>query len=144
MNDRVLRTASRLIIPFAIVYGSYVTVYGHLSPGGGFPGGALLAATVVLYTLTWGGNPRTLRRSYRASERMESGALLLFIAIGVVGIYRGKHFLTNLDAGIPAGEFGAVLSAGFIPIIGIAIGIKVANTVIRLFHAMIEDRTDAS
>jgi multicomponent Na+:H+ antiporter subunit B len=139
VNDPVLRTASRVIIPFAIVYGSYVTVYGHLSPGGGFPGGALLAAAVILYTLTWGEGRLSSSRSRHASERLESGALLVYVAIGVFGIVRGTPFLTNLGTGIPPGEMGTIISAGFIPIIGILIGLKVAGTVIRLFHAMLRD-----
>ena len=139
MNDQVLQTVSRMIIPFAIVYGSYVTIYGHITPGGGFPGGTLLAAAVILYTLSWGRGRASSETAHRVSERMESGALLLYIAVGVVGVIRGGAFLTNLATGIPAGEFGAVISAGFIPVIGVAIGVKVANTVIRLFHAMIEE-----
>lgn len=139
MSDPVLRTASRIIIPFAIVYGSYVVVYGHLSPGGGFPGGALLAAAVILYTLTWGKGRLSSHQSLRASERMESGALLVYVVIGFFGIYRGTTFLTNLGAGIPPGEMGTIISAGFIPVIGILIGVKVANTVIRLFHELLRD-----
>lgn len=144
MVDQVLRTTSRIVIPFVIVYGSYVTIYGHLSPGGGFPGGALLAAAVILYTLTWGETHGTSAPAHHVSERLENGALLTYVAIGIVGILSGHSFLTNLDTGIPAGRFGTVLSAGFIPILGVLIGTKVANTVIRLFHAMIEDHGDES
>ncbi len=142
MNDSVLSVAARVIIPFAIVYGSYVTVYGHLSPGGGFPGGTLLATAVVLYTLTYGKDRASRKAAHHISERLESGALFIYIMIGTYGIYRGGTFLTNLETGVPAGEFGTVLSAGFIPIIGILIGVKVANTVIRLFHAMIDTEAD--
>lgn len=144
MRDQVLRTASRILIPFAIVYGSYVTVYGHLSPGGGFPGGALLAAAVVLYTLTWN-KGRVFSDKFRQnSRRAESVTLLIYIAVGFFGIIQGRNFLTNLAAGLPPGEAGTVVSAGFIPLISILISLKVANTVIRLFYSMIEEKSDKS
>lgn len=142
MNDQILQTISRIIIPPVIVFGSYVTVYGHITPGGGFPGGTLLAAAVILYTLSWGRGGKSATIGHRASEGLESGALLLYLLIGGGGVYWGGAFLTNLGTGIAPGEFGTVISAGFIPVIGVLIGVKVANTVVRLFHAMIEDDRD--
>lgn len=140
MNDSVLRVVSRIVIPFAIVYGSYVTVYGHLSPGGGFPGGALLAAAVILYTLALDRSAENY--SHAVSERIESGALLVYIVIGVVGVLLANSFLSNLSTGVPAGRMGTLLSAGFIPVIGVAIGAKVANTVLRFFRSMVEEESD--
>lgn len=135
--DRVLSLAARLVIPFVIVYGAYVTVYGHISPGGGFPGGALLAAALILGTLTFGrgGIPGRAGEGH-SSEWFESGALLLYLTVGSIGVWGGGAFLSNLSTGVPAGVWGTVLSGGFIPLIGIAIGVKVAATMVKLFETM--------
>lgn len=139
MNDTILKTVSRAVIPLSIVYGSYIVIYGHLTPGGGFPGGAILGAAAILYTLVFGLERVSRKISHRVSVRLESGSLLLFIAVGLTGVVIGGAFLENLHAGFPAGEFASVLSGGTIPVLGVIIGIKVANTMIRLFHSMIED-----
>jgi multicomponent Na+:H+ antiporter subunit B len=138
MDDQIVRVISRIIIPFIQVYGVFVVMHGHLSPGGGFPGGAILGASIILYTLAFGAEAGAKMIPHRTSKWLESGAILLYIAIGLVGIGVGRTFLTNRAAGFPMGELGNVISAGFIPFITIAIGIKVASTMITLFHTMIE------
>lgn len=138
MDDQVVRTVSRIVIPFAVVYGSYIMIHGHLSPGGGFPGGALLGAALVLYTLIYGVGRGARKMNRHVSERLEAGSVLSYVAVGTVGIVAGGEFLTNLDSGIAAGEFGAVVSAGFIPVIGVIIGVKVAATLVKMFHRMVD------
>ncbi len=144
MDDIVVKTVSRVVIPFALVYGCYVVFHGHLSPGGGFPGGAILAAAVVLYTLVYGLKRASAKVTHRVSSRLESGTLLVYIVIGAVGIIAGRTFLTNLSAGFPAGRAGSVVSGGMIPLISVAIGLKVGSTLVTLFHAMIHDDSEAS
>lgn len=138
MDDQVIRTVSRIVIPFAVVYGSYVMIQGHLSPGGGFPGGALLGSALVLYTLIYGIGRGAAKINRHVSERLEAGTVLAYVLVGTVGIAVGHEFLTNLESGIFAGEFGEIVSAGFIPVIGVIIGIKVAATLVKMFHRMVD------
>ncbi len=138
MDDQIVRVVSRIIIPFIQVYGVFVVMHGHLSPGGGFPGGAILGASIILYTLAYGAEAGSQMISHSTSKWLESGAILLFVAVGLVGIAAGQSFLTNQAAGFSMGELGNILSAGFIPIITIAIGVKVASTMITLFHTMVD------
>ncbi len=138
MDDQIVRVISRMIIPFIQVYGIFVVLHGHLSPGGGFPGGAILGASIILYTLVFGAKAGAQLIPHTTSKWLESGAILLFIAIGMIAVGTGRSFLTNRATGFAMGELGNIISAGFIPVISVAIGIKVGSTMITLFLTMID------
>ena len=115
----LLQTGSRLLAPMILLLGIYVFVNGHLTPGGGFQGGAIMASAVLLLLLT---DPMR-RFSHRLISRIESTAGLLFVAIGLLGLLFAGGFL---DARfLPQGWFGALFSAGAIPLIYSLIGLKV-------------------
>jgi len=143
MTDKIVKSITRLIIPFIQVYGVFIILHGHVSPGGGFSGGALFGTSLILFTLVFGMAPAKKKFSHRASEIAESGGIMLFMAIGIIGMILTGKFLTNIEAGFPLGEPGMLLSAGIIPLLMIGIGIKVASTMISLFHLLVEgDETD--
>ncbi len=144
MDDVVVRTVARVVIPFALLYGCYVVFHGHLSPGGGFPGGAVLGSAVVLYTLVYGLRRGASKVTHRISARLESGTLLTYVGVGLLGIIAGGTFLTNLAAGFPAGRPGSIVSAGMIPVISVIIGLKVGSTLVTLFHTMLGDDSEGS
>lgn len=139
MNDLFVKITTRLILPFIQLYGVYVIIHGHLSPGGGFSGGAIVAASIVLYTLAFGLEDAQKRMPHKVSSKIETGGILVFIAFGFVGIMFGETFLANQAAGFPMGTLGNILSAGMIPIVTFAIGLKVMSTVVTLFHTMLEE-----
>lgn len=139
MNDIIIKTITRITIPFAQVYGIFIILNGHISPGGGFAGGAIIGTTIILYTLVFGREKGNKKFSHRVSEIAESGGILLFILIGMIGLLIGGSFLTNIDAGFPEGTLGSILSGGMIPLLMIAIGIKVTSTMINLFTLLIDE-----
>lgn len=115
----LLSTGTRLLVPLILLLGAYVFVNGHLTPGGGFQGGAILASAILLLLLT---DP--LRRiSHRLITAIESTAGLVFVGIGVLGIFLAGGFLDNRI--LPIGRLGELFSAGAIPIIYSFIGLKV-------------------
>ncbi len=139
MDDLFVKVTTKMILPFIQIYGIYVIIHGHLSPGGGFSGGAIVAASIVLYTLAYGLDKGQKRMPHGISSKIETGGILFYIGIGFVGIFFGYPFLTNKAAGFPMGELGRVLSAGLIPMVTIAIGLKVMSTIVTLFHTMLEE-----
>lgn len=139
MNDIIIKTISRIVIPFAQVYGIFIILNGHISPGGGFAGGAIIGTSLILYTLVFGREAGNKKFSHRISEIAESGGIMLFILIGLIGLIIGGSFLTNIDAGFPEGSIGSILSGGMIPLLMIAIGIKVTSTMINLFTLLIDE-----
>ena len=140
MNDIIIKNITRIVIPFAQIYGIYIILNGHISPGGGFAGGAIIGTTLILYTLVFGREKGKKKFSHKVSEIAESGGIMFFILIGLIGMIIGGSFLMNIDAGFPEGELGTILSGGMIPLLMIAIGIKVTSTMINLFNLLIEER----
>lgn len=139
MNDIIIKNITRIVIPFAQVYGIYVILNGHISPGGGFAGGAIIGTSLILYTLVFGRDLGQKKFSHRISEIAESGGIMFFILIGLIGLFIGGSFLMNIDAGFPEGTVGSIISGGMIPLLMIAIGIKVTSTMINLFNLLIDE-----
>ena len=139
MPDLVLRKVTSIVLPVIQVYGIYIILHGHLSPGGGFAGGMILGISMVLYMLVFGLDSCLRKVPHRMSSFLESAGTLWYGAIGLVGILRGTSFLMNKGAGIPLGTPGDLFSSGFILIITIGVGIKVAATMLSLFYTLIEE-----
>lgn len=119
LSGELLITGSRLLVPLILLLGIYIFVNGHLTPGGGFQGGAILASATLLLLLT---DP--LRHfSHRLISAVESISGLLFVTIGVLGVLYAGGFLDNRI--LPTGTLGELFSAGAIPIIYSLIGLKV-------------------
>ncbi len=139
MDDLIVKTIIRLIVPFIQLYGIFIILHGHISPGGGFSGGAVLGASIILYTLSFGLKKASKKLPHKVSQVMESGGILWYMFVGLLGIIFGGSFLANKGAGFFMGEAGNLLSAGIIPLLTIGIGIKVASTMVTLFHTIIEE-----
>jgi multicomponent Na+:H+ antiporter subunit B len=115
----LLTTGTRFLVPLILLLGVYVFVNGHLTPGGGFQGGAIVASGVLLLLLA---DP--LRHfSHNLIAILESVAGIAYVAIGVLGLVLAGGFLDNRI--LPLGELGALASAGAIPLIYSLIGLKV-------------------
>jgi len=83
-EDIIIRTISRMLIPFIQLYGLYVIMHGHYSPGGGFQGGVILGASLILLLITYGYQD--------ARSRVPEKLLTVFSGVGVF-IYAGTGFL---------------------------------------------------
>ena len=118
-SGELLITGSRLLVPLILLLGVHVFINGHLTPGGGFQGGAILASAILLLLLT---DP--LRSfSHRLISVVESISGLVFVSIGVLGMLLAGGFLDSRI--LPAGTPGELFSAGAIPVIYSFIGLKV-------------------
>lgn len=139
MDDLIVKMISRIVIPFMIVYGIFIVLFGHISPGGGFSGGAILGAAMVLYTLSFSADVAMRKFPHSVSLKLESGGIWLYIVIGLIGIVTADSFLSNRQGGFFIGNAGDLISAGMIPILTVGIGIKVASTMITLFHTLLKE-----
>jgi len=139
VDDLIVKTITRMIMPFIQLYGVFVILHGHISPGGGFAGGAIVGSSLILYTLAFGLKKGHHKIPHSISSKIETGGILWFISLGIVGIIAGGNFLDNQSAGFYMGDLGRVISAGLIPLATIGIGLKVGSTIITLFHTMIEE-----
>lgn len=115
----LLTTGTRFLVPMILLLGVYVFVNGHLTPGGGFQGGAIVASGVLLMLLA---DPLK-HFSHGLISAIESLAGLFYVAIGLAGLVLAGGFLDNRI--LPLGNLGELFSAGAIPIIYSLIGLKV-------------------
>jgi multicomponent Na+:H+ antiporter subunit B len=115
----LLLTGTRLLLPLILLFGAYVFTHGHLTPGGGFQGGAIIASAILMLLLS---NPLK-RFSHRLISVVESTSGVAFVVIGAFGIVLAGGFLDNRI--LPIGTFGELFSAGAIPLIYTFVGLKV-------------------
>ncbi|MGA1866462.1 MAG: Na(+)/H(+) antiporter subunit B [Thermoplasmatota archaeon] len=128
----ILNRGARLVLPLIVVFGVYVFLHGHLSPGGGFQGGVIIASGMLLFFIA----ESHRKASHRVISWIESTAGLSFIGLGLVGLMFGsKIFLAN-DYADDWGEVGMLVSAGLLPLIYIAIGFKVGSEMTGLVDRM--------
>jgi len=128
----VIYTGCRLLFPLILIFGTYIFIHGHLTPGGGFQGGAIIASGFLLIYL----GCRERRISRVAFNLAESLGGLIFVVIGLLGLAFGDYFLSNF---LPKGTANTLFSAGIIPIIYIAIGFKVGSELASIIDNLIEE-----
>jgi multicomponent Na+:H+ antiporter subunit B len=117
--SELVQNGADILLPLIFIFAAYIIMNGHLSAGGGFQGGAVIASGVMLLLLA---KPATqLAQDFLSFS--ESLAGVLFVLVGVAGLILAGGFLDNRV--LPLGQFGAFFSAGAIPVISILLGIKV-------------------
>lgn len=131
-EDVILQRVASLVIPCILLYGIYVILNGHLSPGGGFSGGAIAGAGLILYASSFG-----MIRVHRFFNQKTFTAITTSCLL-VYACSKGYSFFTganHLPTGIPLGTPGAILSSGLILPLDICVGLIVTCTMYG-FYAM--------
>ena len=129
-GDLILQQGTLVLVPLVMVFSVYILLNGHLSPGGGFSGGTILGAGLILYLLAYGFK-RTERFFNFHTFRVLSTCALVFYALS-----KGYIFFTGangLDNGIGTGRFGEILSGGLLMPLSVAVGLVVACTMYVLY-----------
>ena len=122
----IVRTVSRWMRGLLLLYGIQVVLYGHLSPGGGFCGGVLIAAAFALVLLAEGRESPLCVRALQAAERLDGLGALALLAVAAAGLWLGGSFFENVIE-TPASRRFALPSSGTILLGNVAIGLKVAS-----------------
>jgi multisubunit Na+/H+ antiporter MnhB subunit len=131
----IVKKVTQLIAGLIFVYGVYIIAHGHLTPGGGFAGGAIIAGAVILLILAFGSDVIRLKREESGTTVTESLAILAFLLLAVCGMFIGtKVFFLNF---LPEGKLGQLISAGVIPLYNVFVGIEVASAIITIFLALV-------
>ncbi len=129
-NDAILQYVARFLVPIIILFGIYVVFNGHLSPGGGFSGGAIIGAGLILYLNAYG---------FKKTERFFTAKTFSVISVMALGFYalsKTYSFFTganHLDSIISPGTPGELLSAGLILPLNICVGMVVACTMYSFY-----------
>jgi multicomponent Na+:H+ antiporter subunit B len=134
-TSNAVRVLGLALLGPVVLFGIYMVVHGHLTPGGGFQGGVVLATGALLVYLS--GEYVTLRRVRPVAliDLAEGSGAAGYVAMGLLGVAAGAAFLENV---LPLGQPGALLSAGMMPPINLAVGLEVAGGFVLLLSEFLE------
>lgn len=131
-NDPILQGSARVLCPIIFICGFYIMLNGHLGPGGGFSGGAVTGAGMVLYVSAFGFKKTQRFFDEHIYKIAKISALLTY---GLIGTYFYITGANGIENHIPLGIPGHILSGGIILPINVSVGIEVACT-IYAFYAL--------
>ncbi len=114
----MLKIGAKALFGIILMTGVYMAIHGHLTPGGGFPGGSMIASAFLILYLA----DDKYRAKIKNFKFIESLSGVAYVAIGFVGLFVGGAFLYNF---LPSGQIGQIFSAGIVPIVYVIIGLKV-------------------
>lgn len=129
-NDVILQASAAILVPVIMIFGIYIILNGHLSPGGGFSGGAVIGAGLILYLNAFG---------FERTERMFTEKTYKVICCSALTFYclaKSYSFFTganHLNSHIPLGKAGHILSSGLILPLNICVGLVVACTMYTFY-----------
>lgn len=129
-SSSLIRTGAKILFPLILLLGIYVFVHGHLTPGGGFQGGAIIATGFLLMLVSYKG----FSTNHNVMIWLESIAGLGFVSVGLYGLFTYGSFLQNTGW---TGNLNDLVSGGFIPLIYIFIGIKVATELTNVLDTLL-------
>ena len=134
-TSNAVRVVGLALVGPVVLFGGYVVTHGHLTPGGGFQGGVVLATAALLVYLS--GEYVTLRRvsPELVTDAAEAVGAAGYVAVGLLGVAAGTAFLANV---LPLGHPGQLLSAGTILPINAAVGLEVAGGFVLLLSEFLE------
>lgn len=139
-KDIIIPTGSDIVLPISLVLGSYIILHGHLSPGGGFQGGVLLAGAIAIFFLAYG-KDRVLKTFHLNSLKIsEDLGALGFVFIATLGVIYGSAFFGNV---VWKGTVGRLFSSGTIFLMNFAVGYKVLAGIGVLILVMIGTLKDS-
>ena len=129
-RDRIVRTTAKVLVPVTILFGTYLVLTGHLGPGGGFSGGAVIGAGLILYSVAFGFTGIERFLNLKPFRIVCTCALCFYSVSKCYSFFCGANGIhTVFSAGTP----GRILSAGLILPLNVAVGVVVACTVYGLF-----------
>ena len=129
----IVKTVTRLTIGLVLLYGIYILSHGHVSPGGGFAGGVIIALSFVQLMLAYGKEVALKKLPKPVMSFFEGMGAILFLAIALLGFVGGYFFLNFISKGEPFRLF----SAGIIPLCNVAISLKVGAGLFAIFVALV-------
>ncbi len=130
-SSSLVRTGAKILFPLMLLLGIYVFVHGHLTPGGGFQGGAIIATGFLLMLITY----KHFETNHKVMVWLESLAGLAFVAVGLYGLFAYGSFLQNTHS---VGTLNDLISGGLIPLIYIFIGIKVGTELTNILDILLK------
>ena len=121
----ILQKGAKVLAPIVILYGIYVVLNGHLSPGGGFSGGSIIGAGLILYSAANGHKKMQTFFTIKTLTKISVACLLTYCGCKSYSFFTGAN---HVGWEVPKGTPGAILSSGFILPLNVCVGLVVACT----------------
>jgi multicomponent Na+:H+ antiporter subunit B len=131
----IVQTVARWLKGLILLFGIYIVLYGHITPGGGFGGGVIIASAFILVTLAAGEATGLGLFGKPAASRLDSVGLLAFLILAWLGTWFGSHFFENFLTTPAAAQF-TLQSGGTMLLNNIALGLKVASALFLVFSVL--------
>jgi len=128
----IVKTITRLVLGFIVIFAAAVVLYGHITPGGGFAGGVMLACAFIIMVLAFGKEKALEVVGENTLSVWDCVGALGFLVIALLGFFKGMFFLNFIGRGTPL----RLISAGTPMWSNIAIGIKVSACLFAVFVAL--------
>jgi multicomponent Na+:H+ antiporter subunit B len=129
----IVKRITKITVSLIFLYGVYIVLHGHLTPGGGFAGGVIIALSFIHLVLAFGKEVALKKFSQSAASIIESLGGLVFLGIALLGLLAGSYFFLNI---LPKGEPFNLFSSGIIILCNIAISLKVGAGLFAIFVAL--------
>ncbi|HHH78271.1 MAG TPA: sodium:proton antiporter [Thermoplasmatales archaeon] len=140
----IVKVISSMLFPFIMIFSFYVIMHGHLTPGGGFQGGAIGASAVVMLIVAFGARHTERRAGEEKLSAFESIGGTVFVVVALFGFIMAATFMSNFLVGTsvfgeipPFGSNPGILNTGgILPILNFAVGMKVIGGLSAVVLAM--------
>jgi len=129
-DDSILQKITFLLFPIIVIFGIYVILNGHISPGGGFSGGAIIGAGLILYANAFGFEKLNRFFTEKTYKWVSFASLAFYCLAKSYSFFTGAN---HLESGIPLGAAGDILSSGLILPLNICVGLVVACTMYAFY-----------
>ncbi len=129
-QDIILQTTAKIIVPFILMFGMYIIMNGHISPGGGFSGGAVMGAGLILYLTAFGFKKTERFFTFKTFRTVSVCALTFYALSKTYSFFTGANHLHSI---ISPGTPGRLFSAGLIPYLNLAVGLVVCCTMYAFY-----------
>ncbi|MFI3206123.1 MAG: DUF4040 domain-containing protein [Clostridia bacterium] len=129
-NDVILQKVAQILVPILILFGVYIILNGHLSPGGGFSGGAIIGAGLILYLNAFGFKNTERFFTSKTYKVISCSSLTFYCFAKSYSFYTGAN---HLESFISAGTPGDIISSGLILPLNICVGLVVACTMYSFY-----------
>ncbi len=131
--DLIIKTTSRILFPFVLLIGIYVALYGHISPGGGFSAGAIIATGFALLVIAYTGGD--VEHRFTKEELVDikavSGLILVILIISMGFAWRMELLKTQVPL--------QIWSGGFTPLLNITGALMVITAIVTIVYALVKE-----
>lgn len=129
-RDPIVKMVAMFIIPILLVFGMYIVLNGSISPGGGFSGGAVMGASLILFSSAFGYKKIKTVVTEKFVRNVTFSSLMFYAVAKSYSFYTGSH---HMETGIPLGTPGAILSGGLIFPLNLCVGLIVTCTMYSFY-----------